>query len=375
MATGRNGCLLILGIGIAVVFSAVLGYTLVDFGCSVVPFELGLSSKGCGRWPVEPWGSTHPIGTNGSELQLFDGARFLHEGVDIMEDPQGNWIVAREDGRILSANLIACEQVCELVLVTREEIHERYYHLDEMSVREAQEEANTNFMKDVVLPAGTRLGKVVEWAGCDYHPNQQLVVPFHHLHFEITGRVQYEPLLSLFPIDDEEPPVIDGVWFTANDLVDTPSAFPSGSNATVVHGDVDIVVDAYDRQFANRKTGVLKLQYQIIQISSGEIVKRRVIDFGTIPILSSNGDPASNIYMIRMYDSFGNLLRSKSDYCINDERFLYVLTNMDEDNPTNFEKRFSWNTSSYENGAYRVEITVWDTWNNASIVREVEILN
>lgn len=348
-----------------------------------------------GNWPVEPRDETHPIGNSGGELQVNSAG--FHNGIDIIVDkpwPDGHYdgrdhyIVTKETGTIRYVSPLPpvsnCGKMCSLILELPDanQTTHLYLHLDENSI-------NADFEKDMVLPAGTRLGQVTQWEGCPNHWNHDF---YHHLHFEIYGKSgQLEPVLSLIPrAESIDPllaplagPFIDDVLFTTNDSLGTPTIITASQQRTVLHGEVDIVVKAYDRQFAtatqSHKTGVLKILYHLsdthgIPITTDKngnpISPDRTIDFSTIPLTSSD---ATKIY------GLSGPITSISQYCVLDQDVYYYIvtnTNADPTDPDKFEKQFSFDTTQYANGLYIVWITVWDSSGNSKQVpKQVEIQN
>ncbi len=146
--------------------------------------------------------------------------------------------------------------------------------------------------------------------------------------------------------------------------------FAPGFPDTVVRGRVDIIARAYDRQFVtstqNHRTGVLKLHYEVSALGTGAVVKTgSMIDFSTIP----TGGNASILF--RNAAPFD----SNSNYC-GVEEYYYVVTNVDDANPSNFAETFSWDTTVHPNGRYRVEVITWDASGHTfSLSKQVRIDN
>ncbi len=315
---------------------------------------------GCANWPLEPRNVTHPIGNSGGEFQQYGGAPYFHTGIDIVDDtpaPDGPFVRTKNAGMATLSLPGAGSLYNGLTLSLSDAANstQKYWHLDFNSIEQAVRDADTD---GTVLPAGVRVAQLVDWTACDYH----------HLHFETcddTGCV--EPVLRLRPRNDTNGPVIVDVSFTDNGSTTTfPPAFPD----TVVRGQVDIVARAYDRQFVtasqNHKTGVLKLRYQVTSLPAGAVVKTgNTIDFSRIPpdnkttVLFRNAAP---------FDS-------SSDYCVG-ENYYYVVTNVDDADPAQFDETFAWDTTAHPNGRYWVEVTAWDVSSNAfSLTKQVRIDN
>jgi len=339
-------------------------WTAIGLGLALVIAQVSYG----GNWPIEPSDQTHPIGNSGAELA--NGGSGFHYGIDIMEDhhwPDTNahWVVTKDQGKVVSGNFTGCGTHCDMSLVAADGTTQKYIHLDELSFQTA---IITAYMNGTILPAGTHVGKVVEWNGCTNHPGHDY---YHHLHFEIldtTGRL--EPVLWLSPNTDTDGPFIEDVWFTNNDFVGTLTALPQDGSSTIVQGKIDIIVKAFDRQFAtfmqNHKTAVLKLQYTVKDSSANVVKVGRIIDLSIIP-----DDPYANV----LYAD-DSPFHSSADYCTPKENYFYVVTNVDDNNsmPQTFKKDNSWDTTMHPNGTYQVVVTVWNG-NSVSLVKQVMIKN
>lgn len=346
-------------------------WTWIGLVCGLV---IAPASYG-GNWPIEPRNQTHPIGNSGGEfqqyVQQYGGDTYFHGAIDIVEDafwPNGHWVVTKDQGTIVAANISMCGQQCEIFLKLADGVTTQHYlHLDVNSIQPEIRTAWASTDPRISLPAGTRVGQVVRWEGCGNNPYR-----FHHLHFAIVDSSVREPVLSLVPNQDTDnlPLLIENVWFTWNDSLGTPTpAFPPVGSSTTVWDEVDIVAEAFDRQFAtptqNHKTGVLQIQYKVRNASNITVKTGNMIDFSIIP--------ADNAASVLFRDD--QVFNSSSDYCSPDEHYYYVVTNVDDNDPTNFSKVFAWDTTQHPNGIYQVEVTIWNNSNSASLVRQVEIAN
>ncbi|MHC4457975.1 MAG: hypothetical protein ACYS0I_13005 [Planctomycetota bacterium] len=231
----------------------------------------------------------------------------------------------------------------------------KYWHLDFNSIRQAVRDAAVD---GTVLPANSRVARLVDWTACSYH----------HLHYETCDDGGCEdPVWDLVPRDDDSSPALTGVSFTDNG---SSFVFPPGFPNTIIDGQVDIVARAFDRQFEtptqNHKTGVMRIRYQVVSLTTGAIVKTgRTIDFTKIPPTSK----ATVLY--RNAAPFD----SDSNYC-GTENYYYVVTNVDDSDASNFSESFAWDTATHPNGRYRVEVQVWDAaFNTTSLFKQVRINN
>ena len=314
----------------------------------------------CGNWPLEPRNSKHPIGNSGGEFQQYGGGSYFHAGIDIVDDapaPNGPYVRTTKAGTGILSLPGAGSLYNGLTVNVGDVANSRqlYWHLDFNSIQQSVRDADTN---GTVLPARSRVAQLVDWTACDYH----------HLHYETcdnTGCV--EPVLSLKPRNDPNGPVIVDISFTDNG---STAIFPPAFPDVTVRGQVDVVAHAYDRQFVtvtqNHKTGVLKIQYEVTDLGTGLVVKTgSMIDFTTIPPDNETTDLFRNA---APFDS-------SSAYCAGED-YYYVVTNVDDANPTNFDETFAWDTTLQSNGRYRVTVTAWDASGNFfSLAKQVKIDN
>jgi len=314
--------------------------------------------SGCGNWPIEPRNQKHPLGNNGGEFQQYGGNPYFHEGIDIVDDapaPNGPFVLTRSSGTP-ALSLPGAGSLYNGMTLTTAGGSEVYWHLDFNSIEQSVRDAENN---GTALSSNAKVSQLVFWTACNYH----------HLHFEIcdTSGQCTEPVLSLTPNSDSNGPSITDLQFTDNGSNTTfPPAFPN----TVVNGQVDIVARAFDRQFVtatqNHRVSVLKLRYRVESLETGAVVKTgSTIDLSVIPpdnettVLYRNAAP---------YDS-------SSDYC-GTETYYYVVSNVSDTDPSDFQEAFAWDTTAHPNGVYRVEVQVWDHSNNTtSILKQVRIAN
>ena len=327
-----------------------------------LPVVLSISGAlaACGNWPLEPRTQKHPIGNSGGEFQQYGGNPYFHSGIDIMDDdpaPNGPFVITKSAGTVNLALPGAGSLYNGMTLSLGDAANSQqlYWHLDFNSIAQAVRDAETNAS---VLPKRSRVAQLVFWTACD----------FHHLHFETcdSGGCS-EPVLGLKPRADSNGPAITDLQFTDNG---SNTVFAPGFPDTVVNGDVDIIARAFDRQFVtatqNHRTGVLKIRYQVEDLTTGATVKTgSTIDFSDIPA-----------------DNFASVLfrnaapfDSSSDYCAG-ENYYYVVTNVDDTNASSFAEAFAWDTTAHPNGRYRVSVTVWDhSDNSTTLLKQVRISN
>ena len=339
-------------------------YRSWHYACAKIDLTLGFRMWGCGNWPMEPVDEAHPIGNSGGEFQYYPGywGPYFHTGIDIVVDnpaPSGPYVLTKDTGKVDNVtypgpDCPSNESGLQLSFGgPNNGTTQVYAHLN----CPVTDPVRTAFVNRTDLPAGTEVAQVIEWPECDYH----------HLHFEtwdMSGAV--EPVLKLFPRHDKDFPVVENISFTQNGS--TIEDFPPP--VVTVKGKVDIVAQAYDRQFVtptqNHKTGVLKIRYQVSDATTGNVVKTgKTIDFSTI------ADSSKTTVLFRTAGDFV----SSSDYC-GDERYYYVVTNVDDNNPANFAEEFAWDTTKHRDGDYRVEVRAWDASSNAGLkAKRVKIRN
>jgi hypothetical protein len=332
-------------------------------GIILVITGLGLGLKGChfpqSFWPIEPTDVEHPIGNSGGEFQQYGGSPYFHEGIDIMDDvpaPSGPFVRTTRAGTVNLA-LVSAASLYNGLTVTHGDANNsfyKYWHLDFNSVRQAVRDAWT---ASTVLPANSRVARLVDWTACDYH----------HLHYETCDDMGCEdPVWDLSPRDDSNTPSIVGVSFTDNG---SSTVFPPGFPSTIVNGQVDIIARAFDRQFVtstqNHKTGILWIRYRVISSGGTTVKTGSKIDFTKIP-------PDSKVTVLyRNAAPFD----SDSSYC-GDENYYYVVTNVDDDDASNFSESFAWDTTVHPNGTYQVQVQVWDSvLNTSALSKFVRIAN
>jgi hypothetical protein len=311
-------------------------------------------------WPLEPTNQEHPIGNSGGEFQQYSGAPYFHEGIDIVDDnpaPTGPYVRTTREGDV-SLSLPGAGSLYNGLIVSHNDADNsayKYWHLDFNSIQQSVRDAETN---GTALAANSRVSQLVAWTACSYH----------HLHFEQCDNNGCEdPVWDMVPKNDGNSPIIVSVNFTNNG---STSTFPSGFPYTTVNGQVDIVAEAYDKQFVtatqNHKTGVMKLRYRVEQIATGSTVKTgKTINFTAIPPASATTTLYRNA---APYDS-------TSDYC-SGERYFYVVTNVSDTNASDFQETFSWDTTLLPNGDYRVWVEAWDaSGNDFGLAKQVRIAN
>jgi hypothetical protein len=321
---------------------------------------LGFGLKGCHFpvtfWPIEPTNVEHEIGNSGGEFQQYNGnPAYFHTGIDILDDspaPDGPFVRTTRAGTAI-LSLVNAGSLYNGLTVDHGDSNGSeyaYWHLDFNSVQQAVRDADTD---GTTLPADSRVAQLVDWTACDYH----------HLHYETCdNNVCEDPVWFLTPRDDNNAPAITEVRFTENG---TNTAFPPGFPTTTVRGQVDIIAKAFDRQFGEARTGVMRLRYRISD-SNGTIVKTsRLINFAVIP------DDANVTVLYRNSSPFD----SDSNYC-GTEQYYYVVTNVSDTAPTSYSEDFAWDTTQHTNGNYIVEVTAYDAvFNATSLIKFVEIDN
>ena len=311
-------------------------------------------------WPIEPTGSVHPIGNSAGEFQQYGDPPYFHRGDDIMGAPApgGPNIIAVRPG-VPAVSL--CGPAClynGVTMAIADGSNYVYWHLNQASIPQAVRDADN---ANTPIAAGAVLGRLVVWPG-----------GYHHLHYQIAtaGGVNEEPQWTLNgALTDTTPPTIDNIFFAVNG---TNTTFPTDAfGRPVVNGNVDIIVQAYDRQFGatfsglTLRVGVFDIQYRIFRLLTVPVLVQTgpLIRFDSIPgnanasILYRNSPP---------FDSDSNYLGI--------ENYYYVVTNADAA-ATSFSEAFAWNTAALPDGLYVVEITARDPSFNLTTLSRIVVVD
>jgi len=304
-------------------------------------------------WPIDDTGSTHEIGNNGGEFQQYGGSPYFHAGIDILEDdaPDGPWVRTVREGNPILNTPGASSLYNGLSINHSDGDIYLYWHLDFNSITQAVRDAEIN---GTVLPANSAVSRLVTWTSCSYH----------HLHFEISDSTgTMDPIYSLTPRNDTTSPIIINVFFVQNT---SNTEFPKDPVASpILTGDVDIIAQAYDKQFGSARTGVMYLSYWVKNTSGTEVKAPVTIRFRNIP-------PDANASII-----FRNALPfdSNSNYC-DTENYYYVLTNVDNSGNIISDASGFWDTTTLSNGVYQVFVEGEDaSGNDFTLIKQVRIDN
>ena len=313
------------------------------------------------QWPIEPTNQEHPIGNSGGEFQQYTGmSPYFHEGIDIVDDdpaPNGPYVRTTREGNV-SLSLPGAGSLYNGMTISHNDADNssyKYWHLDFNSIQQSVRDAETN---GTTLAANSQVSQLVDWTACSYH----------HLHYEHCDNGGCEdPVWDMVPRVDTNSPIVVGFDLTDNGSTTTfPFSFPN----TVVNGMVDIVAEAYDRQFVtatqDHKTGVMKIRYRVEELGTNNTVKTgRTIDFTDIP----SDSVTTTLYRnAAPYDS-------DSGYCSGEEYF-YVVTNVSDVDAKDFQETYAWDTTQHPNGNYRVWVEATDaSGNEFAIAKQVTIAN
>ncbi len=322
-------------------------------GCPLqcTPVEKRFPTTG---WPIESTDVEHEIGNSAGEFQQYIGNPYFHGGIDILDDsaPNGPWVRVVREGSPTLTTYGASSLYNGLTMTHANGEEYLYWHLDYNSITQEVSDADND---GTTLAANSSVSRLVEWTSCD----------FHHLHYEISDNSGVmDPIYTLDPRKDTTDPVIENVFFVQNA---TNNEFTTDSSGTPnLSGDVDIIVQCYDTQFGTARTGVMRLTYQVTDLS-GNVVKELIaIRFRDIP---SDANSVNDIY--RNSSPFD----SNSNYC-GTEEYYYVPTNVDATGNITTDVSGSWDTTVLENGAYEVHVGAQDAWGNAvKLISQVNIDN
>ncbi len=192
---------------------------------------------------------------------------------------------------------------------------------------------------------------------------------------------------SLFVYNDTQPPVIEDTFYYFKN--NTDSLFAAGTPATVVSGEVDIVIGARDPgEFAHSKSSGfgdrLALAHIEYEISGDQIEPRtfKSIDFRPFPLqrrrpnILFDYDRVANVY--KSYLTLHPEGPQSYDKIIS----YYVITNtagvLDEQGLNLPDKDYAWNTAAtdemgqplFPNGLYTITVTAYDAAGNSTTISD-----
>ncbi len=301
-------------------------------------------------WPLEPTGSTHPIGNSGSEFEDFSipSAPYLHLGMDIMGNPapKGPFVIVTSTGYVTLTTYGSNSTQNGIIISTSDSREYTYWHLDYNSIQQSVRDADAKAWG--ALSAGSKVARLHIWPSCQ----------FHHLHYQIRKflvsmtLLLVDPIWTVTPRNDTSDPVIEGVYFTEGG---TNTELPTDSNGRpVLTGKVDIVAQAYDTQFGNYRTGVQSIWYVVIKpllgkyspvVQRGEVMDLEFPNNSLVNLIYRNSTP----------------FVSNSDYC-GTKKAYYVVTNVDD--LGNITESGCWDTTAHPNGVYKVGVAAMDASGN-----------
>ena len=296
-------------------------------------------------WPFEPSNQAHPVNTNFGQYQHYPNweARpypHFHRGVDI-EKGIGEPIYAIAEGRVLDIKNPddLTHQTTEVWVGNDWANAYGYVHID----------PNVNEEEEINI--GTHLGDVVLWLG--------FPIPlFNHLHLEIYqngGKIN--PLSILQPNGDDEAPTISAFYFYENENGEYISK--PGSGDWAIHGDIDVIVDAYDVispgwDYVNP----YEIKYWIDGPGDYDIGQKTLVTFDSLP----SDDCIHVVY------------RNDSTCDSGNNKFYFIVTNTNGDGDVEISDAGEyWNTNEknsieidpdmkpkYPDGIYRVFVQAKD---------------
>lgn len=302
------------------------------------------------NWPIILTDSTAHIGNSYGEYQFYGGTPYLHPGIDILA-PAGTPVHAVKAGYV------------KAVLTTSADLHWRvaigdsagadicdgwlYAHLDPNNIFVTEGE---------YVDEGQLLGYLVTWP----------IANFHHLHFVkirnsgVTWDSDWEfianPLDELDPLVDPDAPVIENAYGSQKFAFSQNQSDQYFALGAAISGDVDVICKAWD--YINHYDWQLapyQLEYRIDGDSS--LPWRNSICF-TGPL-----DWDNNVDVIYRDDA---VCDTRGDYDYRD--YYFYLTNTDGDSIVEAsDAQYSWETSNFHNGDYKIFVRVSDRAGNQTI--------
>ena len=311
-------------------------------------------------WPVAPQRQWHEVaGTMGEVRGSYDGESrdHFHSGLDV-QGAMGTRVLSVYDEKVVNPlNSYGFESLNEgfhvgimtyfHLRVGRDEKDDLLTDLRFIALRDDQGK-----IRRVRIKRGTRfrVGDILGTINRMYHV---------HMNFGPSGG-EINPLnLPLIGFSDKVNPTIerDGIH-----IVDSggQQLKQQRSGRLVVHGDVSIVVDAYDQVDGNqarRKLGLYKLGYQILKADGsaapGFDQPRMTMEFNRLSAADSDA------VKIAYADSSGITVYGNAV-----TKFLYVVTNTFQDGKA---KSGVWHASELPSGNYVLRIIAQDFSGNQAV--------
>ena len=334
-------------------------------------------------WPIAQ--AHTPSGKYVINLSYGDYGVRLHDGIDILCDP-GTPVYAVESG---TAVLLSDGDCDERLVVTGNCYTIEYTHIDV----DSRVQASGHVAK------GQTIGHVVDfWRNKDCEESNAAEM-LNHLHFSLRDRSNpsatvVNPLFVLDPSpleEDETAPTIVEVLFRENeqeDWWDNKYGFRTYRGRETytkpeetVHGEVDIIVDAYDtiggsEDVGMQRTGVYKIEYAVLDEQDLMLDHNVLVEWNEgFRVGEGQCLYGTDRTLCYLYEQPRNCTDNcPSDYpwtqLRNGHRMWYVVTNTTDGSGSidSIDYRACWNTAEkhpdgsarFPNGHYTVRVTASD---------------
>jgi hypothetical protein len=338
-------------------------------------------SYGQNGWPIEPIDQGHPIGNSFGEFQddggcVRDGfpepsCAYQHAGIDILgtprwsdsqcqiEDPSAPWVRATAGGNaevhyiendFNAYNDISIEDTNGVIY--------RYGHIEWRSLL-ATIDIDAN--NEAIVQGGSPMAQLARWPSCDYH----------HLHYEIEKDGEFmNPLKSIIPHPDTDPPEITAVSFVRNNSDEQLKQLdPTG--CIVVSGEIDIIAQVSDRDRAGwdhpgtSTLWVHHVRWRACPESNPNCSWNDTYSFDTMP---TEWHDTKNNAATLAYFSVTDPWQSSSDYCQRTDLYAIVTNSKSDANGMpRPDQAGNWDTRTVPDGNYFVSVEAKDFAGNTNL--------
>jgi len=188
-------------------------------------------------WPFDILSIGHSMA---SYQQYGWSSAYFHHGLDIRGDA-GTPVLASRGGKVVNVGNYGggSRLYWEVAILDESGYLWQYHHIDHQTI---PEQVKTAFKNQGSVPAGTKLGEIVDW------PVSTFGERYHHIHLNVIGKggVYLNPFHFLELLPDEADPKIHKIG-----LLNSKRKVLSGSS---VSGDYALYVETTDLILHNRFT-------------------------------------------------------------------------------------------------------------------------